>query len=230
MKAFLARALVFAIPCVAMAQIAVLQIKIVDGEGAVHQQGARIAHPITVEVSDESGKPVAGAAVSFQLPSSGPSGLFSNGLPTDLVLTDAAGRATLHSLQFNQTGGQLHVRVTAVKEQARAGAVCTMYIGEQRASETPKPVKVLADPPPVVPHAPVQAEASSSEITRTPATVSVGSHKKWVVVALVLAAAGGGAFAGISHASGSKGSGSGSSSTSSSTSTIGTPTITIGNP
>ena len=115
-----------------MAQVAVLQIKVLEGEGAVHPAGARIAHPLTVEVTDETGRPVAGAAVSFQLPPEGPSGLFSNGLRTDLILTDAAGRASIHSVQLNRTGGQFRIRITAVKEQARAGAVSTQFIGENR--------------------------------------------------------------------------------------------------
>ena len=39
MRAFLARALVLVFPCVAMAQIAVLQIKVVDGEGGRASDG-----------------------------------------------------------------------------------------------------------------------------------------------------------------------------------------------
>ncbi len=121
-KLFLARALVLAWPCVAMAQIAVLQIKVVEGEAAVHPPGARIAHPVTVEVTDEAGHPVAGAAVSFQLPPEGPGGLFSNGLRTDLVLTDGSGRAPFTPGALSTgTGGQFRIRITAVKEQARAG-------------------------------------------------------------------------------------------------------------
>ena len=115
-----------------MAQVAVLQIKVIDGEAAVHPPGVRVAHPITVEVTDETGRPVAGAAVSFQLPPDGPSGLFSNGLRTDLVLTDAAGRAAIHSVQLNRTGGPFRIRITAVKEQARAGLISTQYIAERR--------------------------------------------------------------------------------------------------
>src|SRR5580658_7332520 len=144
MKAFFAGALVLALPCVAMAQIAVLHIKVLDGEGAVHPAGAHITLPLTVEVTDETGRPVAGAAVSFQLPPEGPSGLFSNGLRTDLVLTDASGHASIHSVQLNRAGGQFRIRITAVKEQARAGAVSLQYIAENHdgalaASAKPRP-------------------------------------------------------------------------------------------
>jgi hypothetical protein len=229
-----------------MAQIAVLQIKVVEGEGAVHPAGARIAHPLTVEVTDETGRPVAGAAVSFQLPPEGPSGLFSNGLRTDLILTDASGRASIHSVQLNRTGGQFRIRITAVKEQARAGAVSTQYIGENR-SGAPASAVAKAGPaaPPRTParpapadraagHAeirrnhgatPAQGTAKSGEITPTTAKMGSGSHKKWIMLAAIVAAGAGAALLGVSRAKSSS-----KSTVSSSVVSIGTPTITIGNP
>jgi len=233
MKAFLARALAVAFPCMAMAQIAVLQIKVLQGEGAVHQPGARIARPLTVEVTDETGRPVAGAAVSFQLPPEGPSGLFSNGLRTDLVLTDASGRASIHSVQLNRTGGQFRIRITAVKEQARAGAVSTQFIGENHNLPPAAPASAGKPSPATAaqtatPQAPTQARAKSGEITPTTAKMGSGSHKKWIVVAAVVAAGAAGAFLGVTRAAGKS---TGSSGTvSSSVVSIGTPTITIGNP
>jgi hypothetical protein len=222
MKAFLARALVVAFPCVAMAQIAVLQIKVVDGDGAVHPAGARIPHPLTVEVTDETGRPVAGAAVSFQLPAEGPSGLFANGLRTDLVLTDASGRASIHSVQLNRTGGQFRIRITAVKEQARAGALSVQYIGESP-QESAKPAPAAsANASPA--RATTTGTARSGEITPTTTKMGSGRHKKLIVLA-VIAAGAGIAFLGVSRASASK-----SSTVSSSVVSVGTPTITIGNP
>jgi len=213
MKVFLAGALVAALPCVAIAQIAVLQIKVLEGEAAVHPAGARIARPLTVEVTDETGRPVAGAAVSFQLPPEGPSGLFSNGLRTDLVLTDASGRASIHSVQLNRTGGQFRIRITAVKEQARAGAVSIQFIGEN------------GNPAPAAAQTASWAKAKSGEITPTTTKMGSGSHKKWIVLAAIVAGGAGAAFAGVTRANaGSK------STVSSSVVSIGTPTITIGHP
>ena len=63
-----------ALAAMAFAQVAILQIKVVEGEGAVHLPGARSPRPLTVEVTDETGRPVAGAAVSFHLPEDGPGG------------------------------------------------------------------------------------------------------------------------------------------------------------
>jgi len=230
MKAFFTGALVLALPCVAMAQIAVLQIKVLDGEGAVHAAGARIAHPLTVEVTDETGGPVAGAAVSFQLPPEGPSGLFSNGLRTDLVLTDASGRAAIHSVQLNRTGGQFRIRITAVKEQARAGAVCLQYIGPSTPAASTKtgPGATPQTTPKsgeITPTATAQRTAKSGEITPTTAKMGSGSHKKWLMLAAIVAAGAGAAFVGASRASGSS-----KSTVSSSVVSIGTPTITIGHP
>jgi len=225
MKSFFVRALVLVFPCLAMAQIAVLQIKVVEGEGAVHPAGGRIARPLTVEVTDDNGRPVAGAAVSFQLPPDGPGGLFSNGLRTDLVISDAAGRASLHALQLNRTGGQFRIRITAVKEQARAGAVAFQYIGETKAavSANSQPalqpnVQPTAQPTP-------QPTVRSGEITPTTAKMGPASHKKWYLVAAI-AVAGGAAFLGVSRATGTHG----SSSPPSSVVSIGTPGITVGHP
>lgn len=225
--------LVCAQPGGAMAQIAVLQIKIVEGEGAVHAAGARASKPLTVEVTDESGRPVAGAAVSFQLPPDGPSGLFSNGLRTDLVLTDSAGRAAIHSIQFNRSAGQFRIRITAVKEQARAGAVSTAYISESHAeshngvtANSAKGAPAAAAPTGnTQPTSPAPAASKSGEITPTTGKMSSGGHKKLIIVAVVVAVAAGAAFAGVSKAA------SGSSGTvSASVVSMGTPTITIGHP
>jgi hypothetical protein len=239
MKVIFAAALVLALPFVAMAQIAVLQIKVLDGEAAVHSAGARVPHPITVEVTDDSGRPVPGAAVSFQLPPEGPSGLFSNGLRTDLVLTDVSGRASIHSFQLNRTGGQFRIRITAVKEQARAGAVCLQYIGQYtaekgnavpaasaKASPAPAPEQPSAKSGEITPT--ITNPAKSGEITPTTTKTGFGIHKKWIILAAIVAVGAGAALAGVMRAK--SGTASSTSTVSSSVVSIGTPTVTIGNP
>jgi hypothetical protein len=239
MKALFTRALVFAFPCVAIAQIASLQIKVLEGEGAAHPAGAHISRPLTVQVTDDMGQPVAGAAVSFQLPPEGPSGLFSNGLRTDLAITDAAGRATIHSIQLNRDSGQFRIRITVVKEQARAGIISFQYISDTR----PTPVAPAAPAPPAAPAepsaersaGPPAAEPPSAEpaatVARspgiTPTTAKMGSRigKKWIVLAVVVVVAAGAAAFAVSRA-GAKS----SSTVSSSVVSISPPTITIGNP
>jgi hypothetical protein len=116
----------------ALAQVAILQIRVIEGEGAVHLPGVRNPRPITVEITEETGKPVAGAAVSFHLPEQGPGGSFVNGLRTEVVVTDARGRASLHGLTANRVPGRFQIRILASKEQARAGTVSFQYVAEPK--------------------------------------------------------------------------------------------------
>ena len=118
---------------IAAGQTAILQIKVLEGEGTVLTPGSRSAHTLTVAVADETGRPVAGAAVSFHLPEGGPGGTFASGLRTDIATTDARGRATVRALMANRTPGRFQIRIVASKEQARAGTVSFQYIGELKA-------------------------------------------------------------------------------------------------
>jgi hypothetical protein len=111
-----------------MAQVAILQIQVTGGEGSVHAPGARDARAIAVVVTDETGRPVDGAAVSFHLPDQGPSGTFVNGLHTEVAITDERGRAVVRSIEFNRVPGRFEIRIVASKEQARAGTVSFQYI------------------------------------------------------------------------------------------------------
>ncbi len=124
----LATALAFALSCTATAQVAILQIQIVSGEGAVHAPGGRIAVPLIVRVTDDAGRPVAGASVSFHLPEDGPSGTFSNRMRTDTALTDARGQVSLRGIRVNRIPGPFQIRIVASKEQARAGVLSNQYI------------------------------------------------------------------------------------------------------
>lgn len=100
---------------------AVLTIRVVQDSGPVHAVGSRGASVLTVEVIDDAGKPVENAAVSFRLPASGPGGVFSNGLTTEVAITGRDGRTALSGVRFNKTPGPFDIRVTAVKGQVRAG-------------------------------------------------------------------------------------------------------------
>ncbi len=110
--------------------VSVLQIRTVEGEGAVHRCGARAAVGMAVQVTDETGKPVEGVMVSFRMPEDGPGGIFTNGLNTAVIATDSAGRAWVTGMRWNRTPGPLHVRVTAAKGQARAGTTIFVYLSD----------------------------------------------------------------------------------------------------
>jgi hypothetical protein len=114
----------------------ILQLRVVQGDGTIYAPGSRATRGLTVQVSDESGSPVPGASVSFQLPESGPSGVFGSGLRSEVLITNAEGKATAWGMQWNHTPGPFEIRITAVKDQARAGIVSTQYLSETGAAKT----------------------------------------------------------------------------------------------
>lgn len=191
------------LPFLATAQVAILHIRVVEGEGAVNVAGSRSSRPLSVEITDETGKPVAGAAVSFQLPESGPSGTFGNGLRTDVLLTDAHGRVTLRNLQFNHTPGRMPIRIVASKEASRAGTIAFQYVADS-------------------------SKAAVSSPGRQSKPLLSHSRFKWLAMA---ALAGGGAVAGALIAGRAGNSTvSGTSLSSPQPPTIGSPTISVGKP
>jgi hypothetical protein len=129
-------------PVAAQSDPAILLIRIVEGEGAVYPIGSRATRGVTVQVTDETGKPVDNAAVVFRLPDDGPTGTFSSGTQTDAVTTGADGRANVWGMQWNRVTGPLEVRITAAKGQARAGTVCGLYLSNVLVSSEPRKSKV----------------------------------------------------------------------------------------
>jgi hypothetical protein len=112
----------------------VVQLRVVDGEGAVYAVGSRATRGLTVLVTDETGKPVEGASVSFRLPDSGPGGTFAGGLRSQVVTTQADGRASIWGMQWNKTPGPFEIRITAVKDQARAGLLSAQTLSDSAAA------------------------------------------------------------------------------------------------
>jgi len=126
-------------PLGAAQEPAILQIRIVEGDSAVYPMGSRATRGITLQVTDESGRPVDNAIVSFRLPEDGPSGLFSNGTRTEIATTHPDGRASAWGMQWNRTPGMLEVRITAAKGATRAGIVCSQYLTD---AEQAAPLKI----------------------------------------------------------------------------------------
>ena len=108
----------------------IVQLKVLEGEGTVYRTGTRATRGLTVLVTDETGKPVPDAAVSFRLPEDGPSGVFNSGLRTEVITTGADGKATVWGMQWNKNSGPVEIRITAVKDQARAGLISTQYLSD----------------------------------------------------------------------------------------------------
>jgi hypothetical protein len=109
---------------------AILSIRIAEGDGAVYAKGSRATRGLTVTITDETGHPVEGAIVSFVLPADGPSGVFSSGSKTEIATTHGDGRAAVWGMQWNRIAGPFEIRITAVKGQARAGAVSAQSLSD----------------------------------------------------------------------------------------------------
>ena len=99
-----------------------LNIVIVEGEGAINNIRQRTAREPIVQVEDENHKPVAGAAVVFALPGQGAGGTFTGGAHTLNVVTDSQGRAVAHGFHPNNVQGQYQIHITASKDGQTANA------------------------------------------------------------------------------------------------------------
>jgi len=90
-----------------------LNLVVVEGEGAINNIRQRTARDPIVQVQDENHRPVAGAIVTFTLPGRGASGTFANGAQTMTVTTDSQGQAIGQGLRVNSVKGQMQIRVNA---------------------------------------------------------------------------------------------------------------------
>jgi hypothetical protein len=181
---------------------ALLDLRVIEGDGATYAPGSRATRGVAILVTDETGKPVEGATVSFMLPMDGPSGVFASGARTEIVRTKADGQAAVWGMRWNSVAGPFEIRVTALKGQARAGIALTQNLAGGVQSKSAKlPSKLPGG--------------------------GIGGHK-WLWIALVGAAGAGAAgFAGVKGSSASAGS---ASSPSTSAVQIGAPSITLGHP
>jgi hypothetical protein len=122
----------------------VLQLRVVQGEGAVYATGSRAPRGVIVQVTDELGGPVEGAAVTFRLPDQGPSGQFGSGERTAVVTTGPDGQAEAWGMQWGRVAGAFELRITAAKGPTRGGVLCSLSLSDAPAlkSSTAAPTKV----------------------------------------------------------------------------------------
>jgi hypothetical protein len=106
----------------AQAVAPMLNIVIVEGDGAINNIRQRTAREPIVQVEDENHKPVAGAAVIFALSGQGAGGSFAGGSQSLTVVTDSQGRAVAHGFHPNSVQGQYQIHVTASNNGQTANA------------------------------------------------------------------------------------------------------------
>lgn len=100
-----------------------LKVVVIEGENALNNIREHRARDPVVQVVDGANMPVKGAAVTFLLPDSGPSGEFSGGLRSLMVMSDDRGQATGHGLTPNRLAGKYQIRVVASYQGEMALAV-----------------------------------------------------------------------------------------------------------
>ena len=113
---------------IALSDPLILQVQVVEGDGLTYAPGTRAVKGITVRVTDEVGRPVAAAAVSFRLPDDGPTGVFQNNSKTEIAATSADGRASVWGMRWGKVTGSVTIRITAAKGATRAGTLATQLI------------------------------------------------------------------------------------------------------
>lgn len=101
------------------------RIVVLEGEGSINNIRQPVNRGAVVLVEDENKNPLAGVAVTFYLPSEGPSGVFPNGSRTLTVFTDDKGLAASRGIQFNNLVGLMKLRVTASLFSQSSNAVVT---------------------------------------------------------------------------------------------------------
>jgi hypothetical protein len=182
----------------------ILQVQVVEGEGLAYAPGSRSVKGITVRVTDEVGRPVAGAAVSFRLPEDGATGVFQNNSKTEIAATSADGRATVWGMRWSKTIGTVNIRITAAKGATRAGTTATQIISVEATGQ------VISD----------NRRAYKSH--------GGGGGKKWLWIAVGGAAAAGGGFVAYEELKG-KSSSTGTAAVTNGVS-ISPPQVTVGPP
>lgn len=184
-----------------------VRIRVLQGERAEFRTGATVSKPLVVEVTDETGRPLEGVTVAFRLPESGPSGIFSNGLRTDIAMTGADGRAAPGSVRWGEAAGVVEVRITAAKEGARTGLVIEQVLsaGAARAGGSSP------------------ARSSATDIALPP----FKPRRHWVKLAVVAGVAAAGAAAGMGLVRRNAGAAPAGAAADLS---IGTPSVTVGGP
>jgi hypothetical protein len=91
-----------------------LNIIVVQGEGAINKVRQAASSEPVIRIEDQNHASIAGATVTFTLPTEGATGHFGNGGKILIATTDAQGKATAAGLKVNEYPGKLvlHIDVT----------------------------------------------------------------------------------------------------------------------
>jgi hypothetical protein len=103
-----------------------LKVMALAGNGEMNDLERKVMAPLVVDVLDQNGRPVEGAAVVFRFPLNGPSASFSNGEKAKTVRTNADGQAAALDWTANSQVGKFQVRVSASRGNELGEVVISM--------------------------------------------------------------------------------------------------------
>lgn len=117
-----------------------LKVMALAGDGEMNDLERKIMAPLVVDVLDQNGRPVEGAAVVFRFPLNGPSASFSNGEKARTVRTNADGQAAAVDWIANGEVGKFQIRVNASRGNELGEVVISMsnvnHITEDKKSKS----------------------------------------------------------------------------------------------
>lgn len=90
-----------------------IHIVVLQGDRALNAIKQRSSQDVAVRVEDQSGQPLSGVPVTFQLPAVGPSGRFPDDSLVMMRTTDAKGETRVSGLRPNDVQGDFQIQVTA---------------------------------------------------------------------------------------------------------------------
>jgi hypothetical protein len=104
-----------------------MNIVVVQGEAAIHNLREPKPVDIVVRVRDGNRNPVAGASVTFTLPSEGAGAAFPDKTKTATATSDSDGYAIVRGLRPNKIPGSFLIQVEASHEGQNATASVTQF-------------------------------------------------------------------------------------------------------
>lgn len=121
-----------------------LVLNVIEGEGAINNARTHTGHDPLVEVRDQSGAPIPGATVTFQLPGSGPGGMFAGSQNSLVTQTDEHGQAAGRGFRPNSVSGPFEIRVTASYKSETASAAITQTNAAPAEAKSTKKYWIIA--------------------------------------------------------------------------------------
>src|SRR3954451_20811014 len=120
-------------------QAASLELRVVEEPKGIPTAGFIPPKRMTVQVRDETGRPVSDAAVAFRLPDTSLSGSFADGTQSAVAYTDGSGVAHVDGIRWIASSGSVLVRITATKGNSHAGL---LFEERMSAAVAPEPAPV----------------------------------------------------------------------------------------